>query len=223
MEFEAVETKGGITIARHKKRRIEDYSQYCLTDDEIRRILDAAASYGKLGNTYAAIVQLMLFCGLRRHEVINLRVENVDFENGLLRLKITKRNYPRASPMPRTLRERLLSIIGERKTGVVLMHEDTNYKTRPLRPYSSTSINLILAKIGRKAGIKPKEQMQTLNPHLLRHTWVRLCLRNNISRESLKLMGGWRGDRMLDNVYGIPDLERVKAEYREKFEKGIPQ
>lgn len=88
------------------------FQPYIFTHDEIRRLLTAVDQtkpcrhydQQSLAHLIMPVLFRMLYCcGLRIGEALQLKSENVDLENGVLRLVETKNNRERFVPMSATL------------------------------------------------------------------------------------------------------------------------
>jgi integrase len=222
--YAVAKTKQGVEVRRLATKRILDYSAYYLTADEIKRIKDAASSFGKLAPTYLAIISLMVNCGLRRGEVVSLRCNQVNFDNKRVELGTeTKTRTPRSIPFNAEVERTLRMVVGSRvaSSEFVFKHRSGVMRDERLvysdRRYSTVSINLIVAKLGRIAHIEPKAAgMANVNPHLLRHSWVKLCKGAGIPEDFVRVMGGWSSKRMIQNVYGIPTYDAITTEVASK-------
>jgi integrase len=168
----------------------------------------------------------MLNCGLRREEAIKLRIEQINQADRMIELGTdTKTHTTRKVPISEELFKHILSIIGRRKEGCLFMHRS---KGTSERQYTKEQVNNIVANVGREAGIKPKGGavdsdgtvvvgMQNVNPHLLRHTWAKMCQLAGIDKNYVRVMGGWKNMKMLDLIYGTPDYGSVKIDVTKKM------
>lgn len=215
-QYQIVQEKDRATIATLAKKRVLDYSGYFLTHEEAKRLKEAALGFGTRANTYFALVGLMLNCGLRRAEAVSLRIEQVNMKDMLLELGTdTKTRTPRKVPFNDELKRALIMLIANRKEGAIFMHRSKGYSERR---YTQTQVNNIVALVGAKAGIKPKsEGLKTINPHLLRHSWAKFCQKAGMDKNHVRVMGGWKSMKMLDQIYGVPDYETVAKDYKEKM------
>lgn len=89
-----------------------NYVPYIFSYKEIDRIFQAADNVEIAGNTEGRkamrlqmpmLLRLLYGCGLRLGEALGLRLENVDFESGVLYVLNAKGNKDRLVPMERTL------------------------------------------------------------------------------------------------------------------------
>lgn len=91
----------------------EDYTPYLFSDDELQKIFASADSIilkDKKADTnlileFPVILRLLYSCGLRIGETVRLKVSDVDFPNGILRLLNTKGNKHRYVPMSEGMAE----------------------------------------------------------------------------------------------------------------------
>ena len=212
-----VQQEGKTTVVeRQVNRRVVDYSAYYLTVEEVKQLKDACMKYNELAPNYLAMMCLMVNCGLRRSEVVNLKVQQVDFESGMVKLGFdTKTRLPRNIPFTDEVARALKMVVGNRTDGYLLMHKS---KGGSMRRYSTVAVSFIIAKLGRDVGIKPKSTgLRHLNPHLLRHTWTKLCKSAGIPEEQVQIMGGWSDVRMIRKVYGIPTYDAISTSVKDKM------
>ena len=80
--------EGSNPASKIKPPKINNEVTECLTQDEIRRLLDTLDSW--VNQRAALLVKFALYTGFRRGEIFALKWENVDFENGMITLKDTK-------------------------------------------------------------------------------------------------------------------------------------
>jgi len=209
-----------ITLVETKKKyepknpRIEDRRYYYLTDEEIKKLKLATTQYpAELQNTYHAMICLMLYSGLRRDNVLNLKFEQIDWDNQVLRIHKAdiKTRLSTIVPFNDETGRYLRAVIGGRKDGYVFLHKTQGKDSQ--RRYTPAQINNIVGSIGKKAGVLPKEKFKNVNPHLLRNTWVKKCKEAGVSREACKAWGGWKSFKMIDEVYGQPTIDQLKTEF----------
>lgn len=200
-----------------KNPRIEDRRYYFLNDEEIKRMKDATALFSpEQRDTYHAMLCLMLNSGLRRENVRNLRIEQIDWENRVIRLREAeiKTRVSTIVPFNDETARSLRAVIGGRTSGNVFLHKTQGKDSR--MTYSKPQINNIIGSVGRKAGIQPKEKFHNVNPHLLRHTWAKKCKEAGVPKEIVRAWGGWTSNKMLDEIYGQPSIETLTTVFREK-------
>ena len=112
-----------------------------------------------------AIVLVLLNCGLRVSELVNLKLKDVDLQRGILTI-MGKGSKQRLVPMGLKTRKAIwrYTILRENSNTWLWVSQRNKRLTR-------SGVQQILRKLGEKLGIK-------LHPHLLRHTFAISFLRN---------------------------------------------
>jgi integrase len=82
---------------------------YLYSDDEVRRLLEAAQqlppAHGLQGRTYHCLLGLLSVTGLRLSEALNLQAEDVDLAEGILTVRGTKFGKSRLVPLHASTRK----------------------------------------------------------------------------------------------------------------------
>lgn len=100
-------------------RQTHDFIPYIFTYSEIERILAVFDGFvynkasPKRHLVYPLLIRVLAFCGLRASEALNLRVKDVNFENGYFTLRDTKNCQDRIIPLDENLRERFDAYKGQ--------------------------------------------------------------------------------------------------------------
>lgn len=131
---------------------------YVLSRQEIRKMIENTANI-----KHRTIIELLYSTGMRVSELLELKVE--DIEGNTLRVRQGKGAKDRITIISPALSARIKAIKG---TGRVL--EGRNGK------YSVKSVQLVLEKAAKQAGIK-----MTVTPHILRHSFATHLLENGTS------------------------------------------
>lgn len=144
------------------------------TEPEIEELLEVAAELGKYGERNRAIVELFYGTGLRRGELVNLDLENVDLSEGIVVVREGKCGKDRAIPMSHGARERLARYLGGTRgnhdkglTSAVFLGEHGNR-------LGESGIEHIFRKMRRLV------TAEDLHAHLLRHACARDLLRGGM-------------------------------------------
>lgn len=159
------------------------FKPYIFTDDEINRIFQAADSMKShphnrnVGNVAPVLFRLLYSCGMRISEVIGLTLNDVDIENGIIRIDNAKFEKSRYIPMS----ESMTNIC---RTYVKEMFHSERPETSAFFPntynnfYSPTAIYTLYREILRRAGISHGGKCKGPRIHDFRHTFAVHCLRN---------------------------------------------
>lgn len=126
------------------------------------------------------IFSLMLCCGLRKSEVINLNLDDVDLENNYIKIVNSKFNKSRMLPLPANVVKLLSTYITEYRSlttsSVALILSDDKRIT-------DKAINCMFSKL-------KKYNNKNIYPHLLRHTFATSFILSGGSLEVLRLLLG---------------------------------
>ncbi len=150
-----------------------------LSTDEIARMINAS------GNLFRRALLMTLYgTGMRRSEVVKLKVEHIDSNRMIIRVVQGKGGKDRDLPLSPTLLETLREYWRWRKPKGYLF--PSRYAaTRPDQPISDKSVWLICAEAARRAGIKKR-----VTPHTLRHSWATHLLENGTDLRTIQLLLG---------------------------------
>lgn len=158
-----------------------------LSPKEVRQLRAAIPTGTTKGKRDAAIVDLMLFAGLRRGEICGLSADSIRQENGRFWLTITgKGNKTRRIKIHDTLYKSISTWLTARDEATPPLPAVTGRAPRPLfegitrhgrptgRRVTGATIGRIVAEYGHAAGLSPAAGPNVLAPHDLRRT----CARN---------------------------------------------
>lgn len=186
---------------------IPDIPPPVLRDDQIERLLKATEGTRFDDRRDAAIVRLLLDTGMRRGELVALRVENIDFEYGVAIIRAGKGGHSRAAPfghktalaLQRYLRARSKHPASERSSALWLGKKGALMDGGVLQ---------LLRRRGTRAGIPG------LFAHQFRHTMAHRWLAEGGNEGDLARLGGWR-DRSVMQRYGASAAdERAREAHR---------
>ncbi len=129
-----------------------------LTLEEIKMLLDSTANV-----KHKLFMELLYGCGLRKEEARKLKVKDVNFVEGLIKVNLGKNDKDRFVKIPVRTSERLKSFIAENNIDGYLFFTARNKKGA----ISTKTAEMIIKTAARKAGIKKR-----VYPHLLRHSFA---------------------------------------------------
>ncbi len=180
-----------------------------LSEPETDRLIDTAAHSKHFAQRNAALFELMYSSGLRRSEVTGLKVRDVDFFNGLVKV-LGKGRKERLVPVTQTALQALKDYLATRKNpqpGEALF---LNKNGTPLTGdglaylFKNTAISSNLAR--------------RVTPHSLRHTFATHLLGHGCDLRSLQEMLGHQS-LSTTQVYTHVSLEQLKNVYNQAHPK----
>lgn len=187
--------------------RVKDASRRALTDDEMWRLIQRA-SEGETGYRDATIVWTLLGCGLRREELANLRLGDVDLRERRLHIRAatSKSVHSRDVTIPIEALKALDGYLADHRKGDT-DQEDPLFTDRHGRPLTGNAVRKLFERLKVRTGIRD------LCAHMLRHTWATNFHRSGSgSRFDLMVEGGWTTGRMVERyTKARPFEERRRA------------
>jgi len=182
------------------------------TDPEVRKILAACDTMRSTGFRDRAIVELLYATGIRRQELADLKLGDVDLAQGYLRVEIGKGGKGRIVPLGRMagdwIRKYLLAIRPELVRG----RPDPGwlFVSKSGRKMDGSAILETVRKAAAVAGLEKK-----VTPHALRRACATEMIRRNANPWHVKELLGHEDFRSLD-VYAkltILDLKEAHRKY----------
>mgnify|MGYP001563527809 CR=1 FL=1 len=143
-----------------------------ITERDIQDLMRTPDIDTILGFRDRTILELFYSTGIRRAECFNLKVNDVDYKGGYLRVNLGKGQKDRVIPIGKTacfyLKEYLLRIRPAFKT-----ENKSLFLTNDGQSLSKQSIEVIVKKYAKRAGI-----LKQVTPHTLRRSFATHMLKN---------------------------------------------
>ena len=188
----------------------EKESVFSLTREEIRKIIQFAPSLRD-----RLIIKILARTGMRRGELRDLEIRDVDFEKRRLFIRQGKRGKPRTVPVDRDTLQDLKFSIGERGEGKLI-------QSNKQATISLKQINEICAKVGKKAGVgHPNPAKKEITPHLFRHSFARMMLKQGMRMEVVQKLLGHSSIKTTIDVYGTPGIDSAQGDYDKIMEEVV--
>lgn len=181
--------------------------------DDARRYIEAISNYNSINRVRdLAIVKLFLYAGLRVSELVNLDIENIDFENKSIKF-FGKGNKERILPLHDDVIEVIDDYLKERDSITIKYKkdEDALFISRHGRRISIRSIQMLVKKYAKAAGIKNSSK---ITPHKLRHTFASLLY---YQTKDIKILQELLGHSNISTtqIYTHTDIEQKKQAINE--------
>lgn len=160
---------------RLKRPRREKKIPQVLSQEEARALIDSPRNL-----KHRMILTLAYVTGLRREEILNLTLKDIDSARHILRIVQGKGKKTREVPISEALIEQLRQYYKYYRPKKYLFEGYV-----PGDRYSATSIQNITTAAAAKAGIK-----KNISPHILRHSFATHMLERGINLKHLQIMLG---------------------------------
>lgn len=163
----------------------------CLSESALVALLEAADTnhYSLLAVRDRAVLSVLIFGGLRRAELLGLRVGDVDWQERTLRVRHGKGDKERVIPLAEEAVQALANWLAVRPK----CPADSLFCTRNGRPLGVKGLQGLFHRARRAAGIA----RQGVTLHTLRHSFATLLLRNGAH---LVAIGGLLGHSSLETT-----------------------
>jgi len=166
-----------------------------LTKEEVKKILNAIKN-----PKHRLLVEFMYGCGLRVSEAVSLRVNDIDFNERILRVKQGKNRKDRLVKIPQRIIEGLNAYLPRGKIGLDYIFPGQKEKHH----LSTKSADKIVKKTTRLVGINKE-----VSCHTFRHSYATHLLENGVDiRFIQKLLGHKRLDTT--QIYTQVSTEQLK-------------
>ncbi len=164
------------------------FTPYIFSDNEIEKIIEQADTVKPLSKKTSkhlvipVFIRLLYFCGLRFSEIQQLRVENVDLDNGILTIYGSKFDKDRLIPMSPEITN-ICRVYSEKvhahSSGDAIYLPNTHNTIYEKRCFYSVYRDLLW-----KAGISHGGRGNGPRLHDLRHTFAVHCLRKWVEEDA---------------------------------------
>lgn len=198
---------GESTLRLVRMPKVKDEARRALTDKEMWLLIERA-SEGELAHRDSAIVWTMLGCGLRREELVSLRLVDVDAGERRLHVRAatSKSVRPRDVTIPIETLKALDSYVLDHRLGGD-EREAPLFTDRRGKALTGNAARKLFERLKARTGIPD------LCAHMLRHTWATNFHRSGSgSKFDMQVEGGWTTGRMVERYCKArPFEERRKA------------
>ncbi|HJA98795.1 MAG TPA: site-specific tyrosine recombinase XerD [Candidatus Alistipes avicola] len=180
-----------------------------LSLEEIDRIIAAIDTSTVKGRRDTAMLEVLYSCGLRVSELISLRLEDLFFGEGYIRV-IGKGDKQRLVPISNTARDKIQRYLEDRPTKY--QGENTVFLNNRGKQLTRVMVFTILREATRRAGID-----KHISPHTFRHSFATHLLEGGASIRQVQEMLGHE-NIMTTEIYTHLEDEHL----RETVEKYLP-
>lgn len=190
-----------------KRPRKEKKLPTVLSREEALRLITVLANI-----KHRAILTLAYTTGLRRNELLGLKLPHIDFDRNQIRVVDRKGRKQRMVPVPDSVLS-LLKVYCEAYRPKNYLFAGFGYELG--KPYSASSFLNIVKRAARKAGIT-----KNVSPHVLRHSFASHMLEQGLNLKALQLIMG-HSSMKTTSVYlhvtnfdtpNIPDLSQSQEQ-----------
>ena len=180
-----------------------------LTEDEVDRLLETAGDKGRFAARNRALFELIYSSGLRRSEVTELKINDVDHFNGVVKV-LGKGNKERIVPLTdealKAIREYLSTRPNPKGNDALFLNKNGT-------PLTGDGLAYIFKHLAIQSGVARR-----VSPHSVRHSFAPHLLNNGCDLRSLQEMLGHK-NLSTTQVYTHVSLEKLKDVYQHAHPK----
>ena len=189
-----------------------------LTPQEARKIIETPDTGTLLGYRDRTIFEVLYATGLRKSELMNLTVADVNLEEELLRINGGKGGKDRVAPLTRTacsFLENYLKVIRPELLG--RRSSDRLFISRRGRPMAKNTVGQMVEKYARLSKVK-----KHVTPHLWRHSCATHLLKNHANLRHVQEILGHRSLATTERYLHLTITDLKQAHRRcHPREKGV--
>ena len=186
-----------------------------LTVEEIDRIISTVDMEKKEGQRNRAILETLYSCGLRVSELCNLKISDLYFEEGFIKVE-GKGSKQRLVPIsPRAIKE-IKYWFADRNLGKLKKgYEDYVFLARWGNNISRIMVFHMIKELAEKAGIT-----KNISPHTFRHSFATHLLEGGANLRAIQCMLGHESIATTE-IYTHIDRNRLRSEILEHHPRNI--
>ena len=198
-----------VEVPRFDNKRIR-----FLSYEEAAMLLEECKKRTTERNLIYPMVLLALTTGMRAGEIFRLKVQDVDFEEGVIHVKDTKSGYNRIVYLTKETKKELLKLTKDKPKGAYVF---TNPEGKPFTSVPEVWKSVVKS-LGLNDGISdPREKVVF---HTLRHTFCSWLAMEGVPLHVIKELAGHRTIQMTERyAHLLPDVRRKAVEKVEELLK----
>ena len=192
--------KSNIDVEKFERPRRQHTLPNVLSKEEVKLLL------GSLRNTkHKTMLSMIYACGLRRSELLQLKPEHVESKRGIVRIVQAKGKKDRVVPLSDKIVDLLRSYYLDYKPKVWLFEG-----IKAGEPYSEQSLQSVLKKAVKQAGIK-----KPVTLHWLRHSYATHLLENGTDLRFIQEILGHKSSKTTEIYTHVSNksIQKIKSPF----------
>ena len=178
------------------------------SEEEIKKILDVIDNSNSYGKCAYLVISILAYYGLRVGDIINLKFENIDFENNCIKIIQRKTGKELVLPLIDEVKFPLLDYL---KNGRNHSADEEYILSTMYAPYTkfnnTSSIHHMITKAMTIAGVNFENKHH--GPHALRHSLATNMINNNVPVSAISNVLGHSSTRTT-NIYITKDTTHLR-------------
>jgi integrase/recombinase XerC len=191
----------------HKNLKSSSKIVIPFSEDEIMQVFENFND-SKISDRDKLIIEIFYSTGLRREELINIKIQDIFLKEGLIKI-LGKRSKERLIPILPTLSKNLKNFIINNNNSKYL------FETKKLKKISVSTVYRLINKYFRLVSSKVK-----VSPHVLRHTFATHMLNNGADINTIKEILG-HSSLSSTQIYTKIKLPKIVNDYNKSHPREL--
>ena len=191
----------------HKNLKSSSKIVIPFSEDEIMQVFENFND-SKISDRDKLIIEIFYSTGLRREELINIKIQDIFLKEGLIKI-LGKRSKERMIPILPSLSKNLKNFISNNNNSKYL------FETKKLKKISVSTVYRLINKYFRLVSSKVK-----VSPHVLRHTFATHMLNNGADINTIKEILG-HSSLSSTQIYTKIKLPKIVNDYNKSHPREI--
>ncbi len=201
-------------LSMHRSLKTPKALQIPFSENEVLSVLNQiiiTTGFEEVRNKL--IIDLFYTTGIRRAELINIKMENIDLGGGVIKI-LGKRNKERILPFLPIIKDQFLVYLNERSLLGSVVHGEYFFLTKKGLKLNDSFVYRLINSYFSTVSEKIKK-----SPHILRHTFATHLLNNGADLNSVKELLG-HSSLASTQVYTHSSLKELKNVYKGAHPRG---
>ena len=191
----------------HKNLKSSSKIVIPFSEDEIMQVFENFND-SKISDRDKLIIEIFYSTGLRREELINIKIQDIFLKEGLIKI-LGKRSKERLIPIIPSLSKNLKNFISNNNNSKYL------FETKKLKKISVSTVYRLINKYFRLVSSKVK-----VSPHVLRHTFATHMLNNGADINTIKEILG-HSSLSSTQIYTKIKLPKIVNDYNKSHPREL--
>ena len=191
----------------HKNLKSSSKIVIPFSEDEIMQVFENFND-SKISDRDKLIIEIFYSTGLRREELINIKIQDIFLKEGLIKI-LGKRSKERLIPILPSLSKNLKNFISNNNNSKYL------FETKKLKKISVSTVYRLINKYFRLVSSKVK-----VSPHVLRHTFATHMLNNGADINTIKEILG-HSSLSSTQIYTKIKLPKIVNDYNKSHPREL--
>jgi len=201
-------------LVKHKALKVSKKIQIPFSETEVNSVLNSIDTNTFEGLRDKLIVELFYSTGIRRIELVQLQLKDIDLSQGLIKV-LGKRNKERFIPLLPTVMDTIEAYLSKRLKLVAISNPSVFFLTKKGTKVYEMLVYRVITAYFDNISIKVKK-----SPHILRHSFATHLLNNGADLNAVKDLLG-HSSLAATQVYTHNNVSELKKVYEKSHPRNL--